>query len=182
VELFVKEVKDKNPDMVFWLGDNPGHNVYQQTKETQSEYFKYIVRLLRESEYPGKVYGILGNHDCFPPSQFDIYNNDDEWLAKEFTEALSPWYDENTREVMAKYGYFAQMFPGTKLKVIGLNSQVNDFANMFLMGNSTDPLQQLKWLEQELSKSEANKESIMILGHVGPQSKSGTNCNTTHDN
>eukprot|EP00826_Nyctotherus_ovalis_P040434 TRINITY_DN3990_c0_g1_i7.p4 TRINITY_DN3990_c0_g1~~TRINITY_DN3990_c0_g1_i7.p4 ORF type:complete len:166 (+),score=57.82 TRINITY_DN3990_c0_g1_i7:753-1250(+) len=159
--------------MIFWLGDNPGHNVYEQAKDSQTKYFEFVVDLLIEAKYKGKVYSVLGNHDCYPPSQFDIYNDEDQWLTETFAKRLEYWFKDDT---MGKYGYFSQLFPGTQLRVIGLNSQVNDFANIFLLGNATDPLKQLRWLEGELKKSEANKESVMILGHVGPQSKSGTNC------
>lgn len=176
MRLFVKEVVEQNPDMVFWLGDNPGHNVDQQKKDSQPEYFKFVVKLLKESKYKGKVYPVLGNHDCFPPSQFDVYNNEDRWLTEVFAKESRVWLDDEAYETMKNYGYYAQLFPGTRLRVIGLNTQVNDFANIFLTGDANDSLRQLEWLEKVLRKSEQNKESVMLLGHVGPQSKTGLYC------
>lgn len=169
-------MEEKNPDMVFWLGDNPGHNLYQQKKSTQADYFRYIADLLINSKYKGKVYAVLGNHDCFPPGQFDIYNNQDTWLTQEYAEKLKYWYTDEAIKTMSKTGYFSQLHENTKLRIIGLNTQTNDFSNLYLYGNATDPLMQLDWLEKELRRSELNNESVMILGHVGPQSKSASNC------
>ena len=162
--------------MVFWLGDNPGHNIYSQKKSTQTAHFKFIADLLKKY-YKGKVYAIIGNHDCYPASQFDIYNNEDRWLTEEFAEILKYWYTPEATKTMSEYGYFAQLHEDTKLKIIGLNTQVTDFGNFYIMGNSTDPLNELSWLEKELRSSEQKGESVMILGHVGPQSNSGTYCN-----
>ncbi len=40
---------------------------------------------------------------------------------------------------MRRYGCFAQLHPGTKLKIIGLNNYIMDFTNIYLWGNATDP-------------------------------------------
>ena len=41
---------------------------------------------------------------------------------------------------MAEYGCFSQLHPGTKLRIIGLNNYVLDFTNLYVLGNSTNPL------------------------------------------
>lgn len=46
--------------------------------------------------------------------------------------------------MMAKYGYYSQLHPGTNLRVIGLNNYANDFSNLYIWGNSTDPFGQVK--------------------------------------
>ncbi|MDR3548656.1 MAG: hypothetical protein P4M11_10405 [Candidatus Pacebacteria bacterium] len=42
-------------------------------------------------------------------------------------------------KMMADYGFFSQVHPGTKLKIVGMNSYLSDFTNLYLWGNSTDP-------------------------------------------
>ena len=168
--------------MIFWLGDNPGHHIYMQEKSTQAAYFEYVANLFLKYNYSGKVYAVLGNHDCFPPSQFDIYDDTDRWLTEKFANILSNWYSSDAIKTMREHGYFAELYKNTKLKIIGLNTQATDFANLYLMGNSTDPLRQIEWLEKELKSSEERGESVMILGHVGSQSKSGTNCKIIIEN
>jgi len=176
VESFINETEKLNPDIIFWLGDNPPHNTYEQKKNTQLEYFRYVARLLKKSSFKGKVYTIMGNHESFPAGQFDIYHGTTRWLTKGYADELKEWYPPDAVQMMEDYGYFSILHPGTKLRVIGLNTYSCDFPNLYLLGNSTDPLGMLAWLEKELHKSELNGESVMIIGHVAAQSKSGTNC------
>jgi len=176
VESFANEVAKLNPDMIFWLGDNPPHNTYEQKQDTQLEYFKFLKNQIKKANYKGKVYTILGNHEGYPACQYDILNGNSKWLTKGYADELKEWYPPDAVKMFENYGYFSILHPGTKLRVIGLNTFASDFANVYLIANSTDPLGLLTWLEKELYRSEQNNESVMILGHVAPQSKTGTNC------
>ena len=157
---------------MLWLGDNPGHNVNEQKQETQLDVFKYIVSRLREI-YHGKVYFVSGNHDGFPDGQFDINGGTSQWLLDGYANAAKYWYSDMGIETMRRYGRFSELVPGTQLRIIGLNNFVMDFTNTFLLPNSTDPLGQLKWLEEELQRAENNSEHVIIIGHISPSSKSG---------
>eukprot|EP00826_Nyctotherus_ovalis_P057883 TRINITY_DN7929_c0_g2_i14.p1 TRINITY_DN7929_c0_g2~~TRINITY_DN7929_c0_g2_i14.p1 ORF type:complete len:191 (-),score=30.79 TRINITY_DN7929_c0_g2_i14:796-1368(-) len=176
--LFIEEVKKKKPDIVFWIGDSAPNTDSVVEGKDKTRYFKRIAEAFREAEFVGKVYGVLGSHECYPPSQFNVFNESEErWLTEEFAKALKHWYTEDAYNTTKKYGYFSQLYKNTKLRIIGLNTQANDYKNVYLISNATDPLRQIAWLEQELSKSEVNHESVMILGHVGPQSLRGATCN-----
>eukprot|EP00826_Nyctotherus_ovalis_P064976 TRINITY_DN9540_c0_g2_i1.p1 TRINITY_DN9540_c0_g2~~TRINITY_DN9540_c0_g2_i1.p1 ORF type:complete len:220 (-),score=29.10 TRINITY_DN9540_c0_g2_i1:701-1360(-) len=174
MKLFIEEVGRKKPDMIFWLGDNAAHNGYERNMSAQIKHYKYILDLLAKVNYTGKIYAVMGNHDCYPADQFDIHGNDHKWLTAELAKLLEPWYTEGALKTMREHGYFAQLHENTKLKIIGLNTQAGAKTNRYLLGNWTDPLGQLAWLEKELKQSEANGESVMILGHIGPQANKAT--------
>lgn len=42
------------------------------------------------------------------------------------------------------------------------------FSNSWLLINSTDPTDQLKWLVEQLQTAELNKEKVHIIGHIAP--------------
>eukprot|EP01022_Parablepharisma_sp_SALTPOND_P017031 TRINITY_DN2634_c0_g1_i1.p2 TRINITY_DN2634_c0_g1~~TRINITY_DN2634_c0_g1_i1.p2 ORF type:complete len:165 (-),score=16.08 TRINITY_DN2634_c0_g1_i1:831-1325(-) len=139
MESFVNEAIRQDPDIIFWLGDNPGHNTYEQTKEGQIEYFKYVSQLFKKGNYRGKIYAVMGNHDTYPAGQFDVFGQTHQWLTKGFADELAYWYTPEATEMFAKYGCFSMLHPGTRLKIIGLNNFVLDFTNLYLWGNSTNP-------------------------------------------
>ncbi len=92
------------PDMVLWLGDNPPHNVYEQKKETQLEYFKFVSHLFKKG-YNGKVYAVLGNHESYPVGQLDIYHNSQQWLTGGYAEELATWYTPEGTIICGKHAW-----------------------------------------------------------------------------
>ncbi len=138
-ESFVQEAVRMNPDAIFWLGDNPPHNIENQSAETQMGYFRFIKRLFNKYGYAKKVYMIMGNHESYPLSQFDTVHGKHQWLLDSLASDLSEWYTPEATESMRRYGYFAQILPGTSLKVIGLNGYLMDPYNTYIWGNATDP-------------------------------------------
>lgn len=92
-ESFVNEVQKLQPDLIFWLGDNPAHDVYDQKKETQMNHFLFIAGLLKK-QYKGKVYTILGNHESYPMSQFDFRTTTHTWLTESYAKEMLGWVDE----------------------------------------------------------------------------------------
>ncbi len=174
MESFVYQVAKLNPDVVLWLGDNPPHNMYEQRKETQASYFQHVARLIKR-KYPGKVFAVLGNHDSFPEAQFDSreHYREHQWLTEAYSGEMDTWLDPAARALMSKYGYYSQLVPGTKLKVIALNTFLMDFNNVYLWGNATNPMDSMGWLERELAASEINGESVILIGHIASQSNSG---------
>jgi len=174
VESFISEVFRTNPDMILWLGDNMPHNMADQKRETQLDSFKYMANLLK-GKYKGKVYAVLGNHDGYPEGQFDIHAMSDNWLTKAYADELAEWLTPESYNQFSKTGYYSQLHPDSKLRIICLNTFVLDFNNVYLWGNATNPMNSLAWLEQVLMKSEKNGESVFIIGHIASQSNSGVN-------
>lgn len=82
----------------------------------------------------------------------------------------SPWL---TKESMRKYGRYAQLHPGTKLRIIALNCFVQDVMNSYTWRNATDPMGELVWLNEALKSVEDNKEKALIIGHYPPYNAFG---------
>ena len=55
-----------------------------------------------------------------------------------------------------------------KLRLISLNTNYCPKENFWLLINSTDPFDQLKWLADTLQASEDNNELVHIIGHIHP--------------
>ena len=57
----VEKIKELQPDIVFWTGDFPPHEIDEQTFENASGYQKILTQALEE--FDAEVFGIMGNHD-----------------------------------------------------------------------------------------------------------------------
>jgi len=75
---------------------------------------------------------------------------------------------------MIKYGYFVTdlKLPGGKVakggKVISLNTQSFNEANVYALGSKYDPGNQITWLEETLYNIEATSGFAIIIGHIYP--------------
>ena len=58
-------IKQKNPDMLFWTGDNSPHDIWQQTNEIVTNHTISLTRMIKETfaDSPVKIYPCTGNHD-----------------------------------------------------------------------------------------------------------------------
>ncbi len=74
---------------------------------------------------------------------------------------------------MRRYGRYAQLHPGTNLRIIALNSFVQDALNSYTWINMTDPMGELRWLEETLRGCEIRGEHALIIGHFAPYTPSG---------
>jgi hypothetical protein len=64
-----------NADTIFWLGDNPSVNVWDEAIHNHLEPTQYISQRLKESlPSLGQVYPILGNHEGFPINILDVHS------------------------------------------------------------------------------------------------------------
>ena len=81
------------PDFYVWLGDNPGHDVWDQNKSHHLDSTKHISRRLQRGPYgrPGAVYPVLGNHEGLPCDSFNLEGDSHGWIIQESAEAWKPW-------------------------------------------------------------------------------------------
>lgn len=54
----------------------------------------------------------------------------------------------------------------TGLRIIGLNNQLGDNFNLYLISNNTDPGNMLNWLRSTLYAAERHNEMALIIGHI----------------
>ena len=113
-------------------------------------------RQLREN-FPGvPVYPALGNHesypvDSFPPPSMAAMDPDISmsWLHDVLSEEWGAWLGQAHSWSVKKGAYYSlNVSPG--LRVISLNMNYCMNKNLWLLINSTDPADQLRWLVYEL--------------------------------
>lgn len=75
---------------------------------------------------------------------------------------------EEAYESLSRFGYYHMMHPNSNLRIISTWSLTFDNMNWFLMPNNTDPLGQLRFLENTLLLSEKEGNDVIIIGHIPP--------------
>ena len=155
------------PDAIIYLGDNPAHNMWEQTKEGHLEELKIFSKLLER--FNTTVYPALGNHEGYPCDQFDTSaNGSHQWITNEVLDIWNKWLTSEMRDTFRKNGCYSTKVNGTELKIIQINPFVELSNNRYSWGNQTDPLEVLAWLESELKASESINEAVLIIGHIPP--------------
>ncbi|XP_065887574.1 sphingomyelin phosphodiesterase-like [Dysidea avara] len=173
--LFEHLVKIKDQfDWLYWTGDLPAHNVWNQTRSEQLEALNTVSRMMEFYLGDKKVYPTLGNHESAPvnsfPPPFITGENSNQWLLNAYQTNFSHWLPSDTASTIKKGGFYStKLVPG--LKLISLNMNYCNTENWWLLINSTDPAGQLQWLINELQESEDDGEKVHIIGHIGPGSK-----------
>ena len=122
-----------------------------------------------------RTYPLEGNHDFgMVPNSQDFETTDPilPFLGKYFKKYL----DEEALTQFEKTGFYTTKFSTTdgtkyeKVNLIAINTQACYNANFFLISNRQDPGDQLKWLEEILTKMEENGEIAILIGHHPPAS------------
>lgn len=98
---------------------------------------KLIFRKLK-SAFPGKpVYPILGNHEPSPLNEFAIGDDVDaslstDWLYRLMITEFSQWLSKSAKQDIMKGGFYS-VSPREGFRVIGLNSNVAQTMNWFVL-------------------------------------------------
>lgn len=157
------------PNIIFWLGDNMHSPSWNITKASEIETITKITNLFK-NEFGEKVevYPVLGNHEGFPTDMFNSKDiNNEEWLLNDTANLWKNWLSDEAIEEYKKYGYYSQKSHiNEKMRIIGLNSFYYMNNNIYNWVNSSDPQNQISWLEKTLQKAEQNHEKVFILEHV----------------
>ncbi|EFA80626.1 saposin B domain-containing protein [Heterostelium album PN500] len=156
------------PDYIFWTGDNPPHDVWMQTHETQLNASALITDLL-DKYFPGvQVYPAIGNHEGVPVNSFPLPDTGGaNWLYSQLEKDWSNWLlssGVDTSTISLGGYYSAEMMPGTRLVSLNMNWCNNQ--NLWMIQNITDPAGMLEWLIETMESIEAAKERAYIIGHI----------------
>jgi len=161
-----------NVDLIYWTGDLPAHDIWYQTKEGNEKIVRETVLHLKKFFPTVPVLPVLGNHesvpvDSFPPPSLEHHGASMDWLYSTLAEVWEGWLGKN-HKWSVKYGayYSKNVAPG--LRVITINTNYCANRNLWLLLNSTDPANQLRWLVFELQLAEFKGEKVHILGHTPP--------------
>lgn len=82
-------------EMVYWTGDIPAHDVWQQSRQDQLRALNTITDLVWKFLGPVPVYPAVGNHESTPvngfPPPFIKGNQSSQWLYEAMAKAWEPW-------------------------------------------------------------------------------------------
>ncbi|KAI5120091.1 hypothetical protein M0805_001247 [Coniferiporia weirii] len=119
---------------------------------------------------------LTGNHDAYPTNEFPRSTSDDPDGAKWVFDVLSSDWErwigtDGASSVQHKSGSYAIVHPGTKLKLISVNTQYWYKFNFWLYDSDEfqpDPNGLLSFIVSELDAAEKAGQRAWIFGHVPP--------------
>ncbi|KAK6192488.1 hypothetical protein SNE40_003944 [Patella caerulea] len=164
---YLESIKNKF-DMIYFTGDIPAHNIWNQTRVDQLARIRVFQSAL-ERYLPDKpVYFAAGNHESSPCNiyapPFVTGNLSQDWLYGAFAEVWTKWMPMDTIDTILRGGFYS-VSPLPGLRIISINSNLGTTDNWWLLVNNTDPAGQLQWLADELQEAENNNEKVHILMH-----------------
>uniref|UniRef100_A0A8C5N3R3 Sphingomyelin phosphodiesterase n=1 Tax=Leptobrachium leishanense TaxID=445787 RepID=A0A8C5N3R3_9ANUR len=172
IESLLRHVATQGPfDRVYWTGDIPAHNVWEQTRSSQLKALETITTLIRKYLGSIPVYPAVGNHESLPVNSFpppSVHGNmSSSWLYGAMESAWRAWLPESALKTLRVGGFYTVRI-SPKLRLVSLNMNFCATENFWLLVNSTDPAGQLQWLVGILQDAMDNKEKVHIIGHIPP--------------
>lgn len=167
----LEHIRDNiKPDIVFWTGDIPAHDVWDQPREKQLHHIHLTADLVSQYLPNTLVLPSLGNHesapvDSFPPPGITDEHLSNAWLNTFIQKIWSRWVPPESLDTIGYGGFYAMQY-SPKLRIVSLNTQYCDTLNFWLYLNNTDPAGQLAWLVNELTWAEMLDVKVIILGHI----------------
>ncbi|KAM4796838.1 sphingomyelin phosphodiesterase [Rhinophrynus dorsalis] len=172
IESLLRHVSTQGPfDRVYWTGDIPAHNVWEQTREDQLYALKTVTGLIRKYLGEVPVYPAVGNHESAPvnsfPPPYVHGNQSSSWLYQAMAQEWEGWLPASALKTL-RLGGFYTVKVGSRLRLVSLNMNFCALENFWLLINATDPAGQLQWLVGVLQEAETNNEKVHIIGHIPP--------------
>ncbi|CAM4785122.1 unnamed protein product [Rotaria magnacalcarata] len=159
-------------DFVYYTGDLPPHDVWNQSREDQIYSINTINQWLVDL-FPNKIfYSTVGNHEAAPCNLYptpSIRSDNISWLYEVLADSwIKLGLPNDTRDSILR-GAFYTTITRSGFRLISLNMNYCPKENYWLYINSTDPLGQLQWLIQWLQYAEDQGEKVHLIGHHPPQ-------------
>ncbi|KAM9320676.1 sphingomyelin phosphodiesterase [Gastrophryne carolinensis] len=156
---------------VYWTGDIPAHNIWEQTRHAQLDALRTITSLIRKYLGPVPVYPAVGNHESAPVNGFpppSVHGNlSSSWLYHAMADQWEDWLPPDALHTLRLFGFYTVRI-GPGLRLVSLNMNYCPSENFWLLVNSTDPAGQLQWLAGVLQEAEDNQDKVHIIGHIPP--------------
>ncbi|GFO01813.1 sphingomyelin phosphodiesterase [Plakobranchus ocellatus] len=158
-------------DFIYWTGDLPAHDVWNQTRQDQLNILQHMVSLMLKY-FPGKpVFPSLGNHEGAPvnsfPPPYITGKYSISWLYDALAQSWSNWLPKDVIALVQKGAYYT-VSPHPGFRIISLNTNYCNSGNWWMLINTTDPTGELTWLIKTLQSAENAGEKVHILGHIPP--------------
>jgi len=154
-------------DFVFYTGDAPPHDIWDQSKEENIFYTKIMNDHLMIPFKNIPVFQTFGNHDFYPVDM--IYgDNRDNWLYNRLLTNFDNWMSDESIKTI-KFGGFYSQRCRNDLRVISLNSlsltNHSLFHTDYRLNDWPDPYRQMAWLNDILQQSNQLGEKIIFIFH-----------------
>jgi len=153
------------PDFGFLTGDDPPHNVWNQTREYNVGVSNMIADMFREGFPNVTFFPVLGNHNGFPVNQFNIdIAEDQEWLYYPLAATYSPWLNRASLETFEQGGFYIAPM-NDNLNVIVLNTNFHNDENYWMWLDQGDIGGMMVWFEQILGELRNSQQRAFLLMH-----------------
>lgn len=168
VDFILQEVKNMNPDMVIYTGDNSPHPFWEETQEIQLNYTYYLGRMMTETLRGIAFYPTIGNHETYPANFYDPTNQNVVEVNKAFASSfreLAGWDNDDIKNI-ERAGYYVKMRrPG--LRIIGYNSNFGYNMNWYNALNKDAEFwkDMQKFVRDNLQEAKNNNEKVIMVGH-----------------
>lgn len=155
----------EKPDLVLMLGDNTGHNYFMESEEVLVDSTSVILKKLKESFPDVPIVPVLGNHECHHVDYFD-FNDKSNFVVEKIYPLFEAVISREKINDLINNGFFSQEYADFNLKVISLNSQINDAFNIANFSFSTFFQEFLYRLAGDLYASEQKGQKVIVVSHI----------------
>lgn len=152
-------------DLILWTGDNPPHDMWEESRETQLTASTQVNDMLAMyfARSRGSLFPSLGNHEGYPANLY--YQQYMQWLIDGMLDLWKYWLPGDVL-AQAKEALFYTLEIRPKLRLVVVNSQFGYLYNWYnLMPNQTEAQRQYDWLESTLAAAEAAGEKVVLSMH-----------------
>lgn len=169
-----------HPDFVLFAGDVLPHDIWKQSRDDVLDVLHQQSVLFQKyfSAASIPVFPVLGDHDTFPYSTFDVPSSWG-WLYEPLANDIwQPFFSsaEEQQAFLRNGGFYSRLVePSGAIRLVGLNSQYWALRNVFAWEDlDGDPAGQLSWLRAELSAARAEGQRVYLLMHLNLGMEDGT--------
>jgi hypothetical protein len=155
----------EKPDFIFMLGDNTGHNYFTANPQLLVDTSKIIINTLKENFADVPIVPVLGNHECHHVDYFD-FSDKSNFVVKNIYPLFESVVAKDKIVDLIDNGFFSQEYPDFNIKVISLNSQINDAFNIANMSFSSFYENFLNKLAADLFESEKKSQRVIVISHI----------------
>lgn len=174
LELLVKTISnlDPQPAFIVYTGDNPPHDVWNETWSSQLESTRLVVDYLSAHLPPGlPIYPAVGNHESWPESEYLGTLPEYKVMTGLLAVYWQRWMNLHPANLatIAEGGYYSTTVMDG-LMILSFNSDYGYAPNFYSFLNDVNPhyKQQWDWMTEQLQLAEQQGEKVLIIGHVPP--------------
>nr|XP_018905001.1 PREDICTED: acid sphingomyelinase-like phosphodiesterase 3b [Bemisia tabaci]XP_018905002.1 PREDICTED: acid sphingomyelinase-like phosphodiesterase 3b [Bemisia tabaci]XP_018905003.1 PREDICTED: acid sphingomyelinase-like phosphodiesterase 3b [Bemisia tabaci]XP_018905004.1 PREDICTED: acid sphingomyelinase-like phosphodiesterase 3b [Bemisia tabaci]XP_018905005.1 PREDICTED: acid sphingomyelinase-like phosphodiesterase 3b [Bemisia tabaci] len=158
----VMSMKAKHGDdieFIIWTGDGLSKHIVGQSIDVEA--LQNLTQLLRFTFKSQFIFPVLGHDD--PGAR----TNEKQALAK-VANLWSHWLPSEALQTFYKGGYYTIEQKKHKLRIVALNTNLYTTTRHQRNSHDDDPAGQWNWLKTVLATSQLKKETVYIMGHMGP--------------